>query len=117
MPGDDYRVYLVLEAKKMLRRIGKKYGRKTYEVLRDLIRELEFEPDKKGEPLKGQLRGLHSLHYSRFRVIYRIEHNEAKVLVVGVGHHGSGERSDIYRILEHLVDSGAIEIRNLDPDK
>ncbi len=111
MPDKRYRVLLVAEAKEMLRKIGKKYGKKTYEVLRDLILGLEFDPDKRGQPLHGPLHGLYSLHYSRFRVIYRIEHGVAKVLVLAAGHHESGARSDIYHIIERLVESGALEIK------
>ena len=111
MPDKRYRVLLAAEAKEMLRKIGKKYGKKTYQVLRDLIRELEFEPDKRGQPLCGQLQGLYSLHYSRFRVIYRIEHGVTMVLVIAAGYHESGARSDIYRIIERLVESGSLEIK------
>ena len=111
MAEKRYRVLLVAEAKKMLRKIGKRFGKKTYGVLRDLIRELEFEPDKQGQPLHGPLRGLYSLHYSRFRVIYRIEHGVTTVLVIAAGYHESGARSDIYRVIERLVESGALEIK------
>jgi len=95
----------------MLRKIGKRYGKKTYEVLRDLIQGLEFEPQKKGEALRGQLHGLHSLHYSRFCVIYRIEKKDAVVLVVAAGYHESEARTDIYEVLERLVESGSIVIQ------
>ena len=111
MTEKRYRVLLAAEAKEMLRKIGKRYGKKTYEVLRDLIRGLEFEPDKRGQPLHAPLQGFYSLHYSRFRVIYRIEHGAATVLVLAAGYHESGVRSDIYRMIERLVESGAVEIK------
>ena len=93
----------------MLAKIGKKYGRKTYGCLRDLIRELEFEPDKKGEALRGQLQGLHALHYSRFRVIYVIDDNGPQVVVVAAGWHEAGSRRDIYQIVSNLVEAGSVE--------
>ena len=76
MDHTRYRVRLTDEAIKMLRRLGRRYGAKTYHTLRDLIKGLDFEPEKKGEPLRRQLQGLYSLHYSRFRVIYHIDGDE-----------------------------------------
>ncbi len=108
--AEYYLVRIGREAKEMLRKIGKKFGKKTYEALRDLIFELEFSPEQKGEALTGELHGLHSLHYSRFRVIYRIHNNEALVVVLAAGWHESGSRKDIYRILERLVESGVIDL-------
>ena len=105
-----YRVRLTDEATKMLRSIGRKYGKKTYEILRDLIRDLESEPQKKGFALRGKLAGFWSLHYSRFRVIYRIDDGRIRVVVVGAGYHESGSRRDIYAVLERLSDSGLIDI-------
>ena len=107
-----YRVRLVREASEMLRKIGKKFGKKTYEALRDLIQELEFNPEQKGEMLTGELYGLYSLHYSRFRVIYRIHDGAAEVVVLAAGWHESGSRKDIYRILERMVESGYLDIED-----
>jgi mRNA-degrading endonuclease RelE of RelBE toxin-antitoxin system len=90
----------------MLRRIGKKHGRSTYDHLKDLIRELEFEPEKKGQALGGPLKGLYSLHYARFRVIYRVEHPRSLVIVVATGYHASSTRRDIYEVLTRLVEKG-----------
>lgn len=109
--SEFYRVQIAHEAKKMLRDIGKKYGRKNYEMLRDMIRELEFDPDKKGRPLSGKLHGLYSLHYSRFRVVYRIMNGHAEVIIVAAGFHASGERSDIYKAIERLVETGKIQLK------
>jgi len=106
-----FRVRITASAKNDLRRIGKRYGKKTYQTIRDLIRGLEVEPDKKGEPLRGRLRGLYSCHYSRFRVVYRIDQGELSVLVVGTGYHEADSRTDIYKVLERLVESGRLVIQ------
>lgn len=108
MSSEYYRVRIANRAKRDLRQIGKKYGRNTYETVRDLILGLEIDPGKKGEPLRARLRGLHSLHYSRFRIIYHISDNEFVVIVVGAGYHESGSRSDIYRSIERLIESGEL---------
>ena len=105
-----FRVRIADAAKRTLRRIGKKYGKKTYEVLRDLIRELEFNPCQKGEPLRTPLRGFYSLHYSRFRIIYTVEQGEAIVFVVAVGYHRAKSRWDVYRVLERLVEAGQLQM-------
>lgn len=102
--GVVYRVMLTREAAEMLRRTGKKYGRKTYETLRDLIRGLQDDPHSKGQPLRAPLDGYYSLHYSRFRVIYRIENRRAVVLVIGAGFHQSGSRKDIYHMAKKLLE-------------
>ena len=72
MSSEYFRLKLTDSATNDLRKIGKRYGKKTYETLRDLVGDLEFEPEKKGEPLRGRLSALFSRHYSRFRIIYHI---------------------------------------------
>ena len=111
MSKDYYRVKLVASAKDDLRRIARKYGKKTYETVRDLIRDLEFDPVKKGEPLRGRLSGLFSRHYSRFRIIYRVDGREFTVIVIAAGWHEKDSRTDVYRVIERLVESGEIAIR------
>lgn len=110
MPSDYFRVQLTESAKDDLRLIKKTYGRRTYETLRDLIIDLEFEPEKKGEPLTGRLKGLYSRHYSRFRIIFRIERPNFLVIVIGSGFHRSDSRSDIYKAIERMLDSGSLRL-------
>lgn len=111
MAGEYHRVRIAKSAKKDLKRIGKKFGKKTYETIRDLIVDLAFDPEQKGEALQGQLHGLHSRHYSRFRIIYRIDRGEFVVVVIAAGHHESDSRSDIYRVIERLIESGELMIK------
>ena len=116
MANEHHRVRLTEQAKDDLRRIKKKYGKKTYEVLRDLILDLEFEPEKKGEPLAGQLSGLYSRHHSRFRIIYQIDREQFLVIVVGGGWHETNSRNDIYFLLERAIKRGSIIIQS-EPSK
>ena len=102
---DTYCVKLTYEAKRMLRKISKKYGKHTYEMLRDLINRLESNPEKQGQPLCGILNGYYSLHYSRFRIIYRIHKDKLEVIVIGAGFHESKSRKDIYTLIERLIES------------
>lgn len=92
----------------MLSVVAKKYGRTTYEHLKNLIRELATEPEKRGQALRGVLKGLYSLHYSRFRVIYRIQNEQVRVIVLAAGHHSSGAREDIYKSFSRWVKEGSI---------
>src|SRR5687767_14369565 len=115
MALERHRVVISESAKQMLRSIGKKYGKRVYETLRDLILALEFEPEKKGQPLRGKLHGLYSLHYSRYRVVYKIENDHPVVLVIGAGWHESGSRADIYQVIERLIQAGEVFPDN--PDK
>ncbi len=110
MSGDRFRVRIGESATDDLRRIGKKFGKKTYEIIRDLILDLAFEPKKKGEPLRGKLRGLHSLHYSRFRIIYRVQNDALMVLVVAAGWHESDSRKDVYALIEKALEAGMIDL-------
>lgn len=112
MAIECFRVRLSSAAKDDLRSIGKRYGKKTYQVIRDLICGLESEPEKKGQSLVGRLRGLHSLHYSRFRIIYRIERRQAVVLVIGAGYHESDSRADIYKLIERALERGTLVIQD-----
>ena len=112
MPSEYFRVKLVDRAIDDLRRIGKRYGKKTYETIRDLVRDLEFEPNKKGEPLRGTLSGLYSRHYSRFRIIYHVDSDELVVLVIACGFHEDGSRKDIYKLIERALESGTLVIKN-----
>lgn len=114
MSTEYFRVKLASIAKEQLRKIGKKYGKKTYETIRDLIRDLEFGSLEKGEPLGGRLKGLFSRHYSRFRIIYRVDRDEFEVIVIGCGWHESESRKDIYSVIERLVESGEIQLRQED---
>lgn len=109
-----FNVRITETAKEMLREIRKTRGKKTYEVLRDRILDLQTDPAKKGLPLRRPLHGLYALHHSRYRVIYRINKDAAQVVAVAVGYHRSGARDDIYRVVHRLVQSGIIQPDNLD---
>jgi mRNA-degrading endonuclease RelE of RelBE toxin-antitoxin system len=113
-PPISYQVVISVAAGRMLTSIRKKYGAKVFGMLRDLIRGLASEPQKKGEPLSGVLHGLYSLHYSRYRVIYKISEGRALVLVVAAGWHESGSPSDVYQVIQRMIESGKIVIEDVE---
>jgi mRNA interferase RelE/StbE len=53
---------------------------------------LERDP-RAGYPLRGRLRGLHSLRVGSYRVIYQLSNNDKTVRVATIRH-----RSSVYRI-------------------
>ncbi|MBN2324869.1 MAG: type II toxin-antitoxin system mRNA interferase toxin, RelE/StbE family [Spirochaetes bacterium] len=97
-----YSVELTSKAKEMLDTIQINLRKK----LVTQIRTLENEPEKKGKPLCGELSGFYSLHFSRYRVIYTIDHGRVIVIVVAIGIRRDNERYDIYELAKKIIRSG-----------
>ena len=53
---------------------------------------LKQEPTRVGKPLREPLAGLHSARRGQYRVLYKIDDENHRVVVVAIGH-----RSTIYR--------------------
>ncbi|WP_339047494.1 type II toxin-antitoxin system RelE/ParE family toxin [Candidatus Mesenet endosymbiont of Phosphuga atrata] len=56
---------------------------------------LRVNPDKLGKPLSYKLKGYFSLRIGDYRIIYRIEVPEHKVLITAIGH-----RKEIYKRIQ-----------------
>lgn len=54
-------------------------------ILKTIYKKLSISPEKYGDPLRSELKGYWKLKISHYRVIYRIEKNTIKVLVLKVG--------------------------------
>ncbi len=64
----------------------KKINKKTRAIiLKTVYKKLSVAPEKYGSPLRNPLKGYWKLKISHYRVIYRIEKNTIKVLVLKVG--------------------------------
>ncbi len=64
----------------------KKINKKTRAIiLKTIYKKLSIAPEKYGSPLRNPLKGYWKLKISHYRVIYRIEKNTIKVLVLKVG--------------------------------
>jgi mRNA-degrading endonuclease RelE of RelBE toxin-antitoxin system len=103
-----YAVLITATAESMLRDIKKVRGKQSYEQIKAAILDLEIEPRKKAQPLTGLLKHFHSLHLGRFRIVVQIKDSTVQVFVVGAGWHTSGDRDDIYQLLQRAVESGRI---------
>ena len=54
-------------------------------ILKTIYKKLSVAPEKYGSPLRYELKGYWKLKISHYRVIYRIEKNTVKILVLKVG--------------------------------
>jgi mRNA interferase RelE/StbE len=84
--------------------------RRTRSAVVRRIDSLVEEPDKKGKLLKGWLTGFMSTRAAgqRYRVVYRVDVGEKRVLVYLVGLRREDSRRDIYALAERLVQRGLI---------
>ena len=69
-------------------------------IIKTIRERLSTEPDRYGEPLRGELKGYWKLRAGEFRVIYEIRKEDVVVLVVKVGLRRNDE---VYRaVLKRL---------------
>lgn len=54
-------------------------------ILKTIYKKLSISPEKYGSPLRNELKGYWKLKISHYRVVYRIEKNTIKILVLKVG--------------------------------
>ena len=54
-------------------------------ILKTIYKKVSIAPEKYGSPLRSNLKGYWKLKISHYRVIYRMEKNILKVLVLKVG--------------------------------
>ena len=75
------------------------------------VARLSEEPDKQGRPLSGDLFGYRSARAvgQRYRVIFRIEHDQVRVVIIVVGLRREGSRRDIYALARRLAILGLTE--------
>jgi mRNA interferase RelE/StbE len=74
-------------------------------------------PSKLHKPLSGPLGRYYRITYSRYRAIYRVDREKLAggdaiqkvyVLFVAVGIRNAGDKNDIYRLAQKLVEMGLI---------
>jgi mRNA interferase RelE/StbE len=108
-------------AREGLKRLPKKVARGLWEKVGQLR---DCDPREPGKPLTGPLQGFYRLAYSRYRAVYSVQVEKAPgetavfftVHCVVVGLRREGDRKDVYRLAQRLVDLGIIEA-NPDPGK
>ena len=76
----------------------------------DAIDALALEPELRGKPLVGDLKGYRSVRAvgQRYRIIYRVERLTVTVAVVAAGIRKQGSSEDIYTLAQRLVKLGLL---------
>jgi mRNA interferase RelE/StbE len=82
-----YRVVLTEQAARDARRLPRDAARRC----RNALTLLQENPAR-GQPLKGEWKGLYRYRVGDFRIIYRIRRRELVVIVIAIGH-----RREVYR--------------------
>ena len=54
-------------------------------IIKTIYKKLSIAPEKYGSPLRNELKGYWKLKVSEYRIIYRIENNIIRVLVLKLG--------------------------------
>jgi mRNA interferase RelE/StbE len=69
------------------------------------IERLQYDPDKQGKPLEGNLEGIRSVRAvgQRYRILYRIEEEHVIVVVVTIGIRKDGDKKDAYELAKKLA--------------
>ena len=101
-------------AKNGLRKLPQKVRKGLFRKVDDLAKG---DPSKTYKPLTGPLQGYYRIRYSRYRAIYTVEEESiangdvlthVRVLFVAVGIRKEGDKHDIYKLAEKLVELGLI---------
>ena len=98
----SYRIELTYEAKKMLLNISE---RSTVKKIEKVIDRLEYEPEKQGKALIGNLSGFRSIRAAgqRYRIIYKVENEIVRVYILALGIRKEGHSKDIYNLTRKLL--------------
>ena len=76
--------------------------------LLDLSARLEISPETQGRPLREELSGYWSLHWSRWRLVYSLDDSSRRVWVCQVGLRAEGKPKDVYRVARKLLGLGLL---------
>lgn len=119
----------------MERRVSIKWTETGRECLRSLPKKVavgllnkvdglyDADPHNSYKPLKGPLQGYYSVPYSRYRALYCVEEEtladdsvlvHVKILFVFAGKRKDGDKKDVYRLAERLVNLGLLKPVNED---
>jgi mRNA interferase RelE/StbE len=74
-------------------------------ILSDRVGQLTHAPERQGKPLLGELSGFRSVRAvgQRYRIVYRVERKEVRVVIVAVGRRKHGDKADIYELARRLL--------------
>ena len=86
--------------------------RQVQDGLRSSLKRLEYEPELQGKPLIDELASYRSVRAvgQRFRIIYRVDGEQVRVLVVTVGIRRDGDKKDVYQLAKKLIRLGLLDL-------
>jgi mRNA interferase RelE/StbE len=98
----EYKIQLTSLALEMLAEIKDK---RHLQILGNCIEKLKFNPEEKGKPLTGKLKGYHSIRAvgQRYRIVYQVQRLNLVVMILGVGLRVEGDKKDIYQQIKKFV--------------
>ena len=102
-----YRIEITPTALEMLEAIT---DRRTQAAIVRRINGLAQEPRRQGKTLRGELADFLSIRAAgqRYRVVYRVEEQNERVIVYLVGIRKEGSRQDVYALAQRLVRRGLL---------
>lgn len=74
------------------------------------LETLEVDPENRGEALVQELAGFRALRAvgQRYRIIYRLDVSQRRVIIAALGIRKDGDKSDIYALAKKLVKAGLL---------
>jgi mRNA interferase RelE/StbE len=80
----------------------------TLKQVFNTIESLKKAPHLLGKPLKGPLKEFRSIRAAgqRYRIIYRVLHDEVIVVVIAVGIRKESDKKDIYELMKKYLKIG-----------
>ena len=102
-----YRIEITPTALEALEAIA---DRRTRAAIVRRIDRLAEEPDKQGNPLRGELMGFSRVRAAgqRYRALYRVDEEQQQVTVYLVGIRREGSSRDVYALAQRLVRRGLL---------
>ena len=102
-----HEIVITAAARRMLAGIS---HRRVREKIRDTFDSLASDPELRGKPLGGDLKGYRSVRAvgQRYRIIYRVQRSILTVAVVAAGIRKEGSREDIYALTRRLLKLGLL---------
>lgn len=108
----EWEVIITPLAEKQLAAISDK---RVQQGIETSIETLEVDPAHRGKALVNELAGFRAVRAvgQRYRIIYRIDASQRRVIIAALGIRKDGDRSDIYALAKKLVKAGLLGLLGL----
>lgn len=105
----EWQIIVLPTAKKHLKAI---LDQRIQKSIAETIEQLKEEPEQQGKPLSGSLTGYRSIRAfrQRYRIIYKVDTEQRKVLIHVVGIRKEGDRVDVYALARRILRLGLLTL-------